>query len=692
MGERGIKNVADAAERLDKLAIAKEMEKAGKDFRAIFHATGWQKGGDKKWRTEISDVSFNELFEGDNPIAMRIEDNGGVRLGELVSGEVLNLYPDLKDVFVKFIKGTAGNGRFDGKEIQLQYNNDMDFITNEKVLLKALVHEIQHYVQKQEGFATGTTADAFTDDKLNYMTQLVYEDFLMRKLGYDDYIKEQGNAVRSLLEPIEEWEGFKNNAKKGEAHIKKLLVEAKQYSVTKYRKVAGEAEANNVMNRLDMPLSERISKTFTDTEDVAEDEKIYLFNPDAQEATVEQQPIPNKGNSKEIALAKAKENLKAAWDNLKAAGVISDPYENAKKMKALIDSAIELVIAAGAKTKSEIMAALEGYVKITEAQINTIYKAVQGFNSPLSKDIMNDILLGTDSHESLRLLGIMRRNMTIVKDPVRYGQVLALEDAITKRIIEFEETQQAPDVIGRLDIISSFQKALSGYKIPSTVIKDVDITGAYEGLVDTVVEGTTMDDAIFHASTFLRNWYYKATQEEYRTNADGTMTRIQKISTKSFFELLAGYLNDSQTTGAGMISNAAFRLLAELKSEGTRSATYWNGIYDILNVEGQAQMRSNVAIVLASGTKDFSANAFGSEMEKIGKLKSDIDGNLTDEELDEENHSYLKSVGADMRSEEVSRKPTPLNSRIRARAKKIRKDVDESIYETVRDAIKKGCK
>lgn len=52
IGEKGAA-AADHAEevsvRLDNLAVAREMEKAGKDAKAIKMATGWERGADGKW-------------------------------------------------------------------------------------------------------------------------------------------------------------------------------------------------------------------------------------------------------------------------------------------------------------------------------------------------------------------------------------------------------------------------------------------------------------------------------------------------------------------------------------------------------------------------------------------------------------------------------------------------------------------
>ena len=58
IGEKGAANLDKAEEattRLDNLSVAREMETAGKDAKAIKMATGWERGADGKWRYETDD-------------------------------------------------------------------------------------------------------------------------------------------------------------------------------------------------------------------------------------------------------------------------------------------------------------------------------------------------------------------------------------------------------------------------------------------------------------------------------------------------------------------------------------------------------------------------------------------------------------------------------------------------------------
>ena len=63
IGEQGAVNLDKAEEattRLDNLAVAREMETAGKDAKVIKLSTGWERGADGLWRYEIMDDEINQ--------------------------------------------------------------------------------------------------------------------------------------------------------------------------------------------------------------------------------------------------------------------------------------------------------------------------------------------------------------------------------------------------------------------------------------------------------------------------------------------------------------------------------------------------------------------------------------------------------------------------------------------------------
>ena len=100
VGEKGaaaLDKAEEATTRLDNLGVAREMESQEKDAKAIKLATGWERGGDGKWRYEIVD---GELKKEPN-VKEKVSSDGEVHyettLGEILDNEELyRSYPELR--------------------------------------------------------------------------------------------------------------------------------------------------------------------------------------------------------------------------------------------------------------------------------------------------------------------------------------------------------------------------------------------------------------------------------------------------------------------------------------------------------------------------------------------------------------------------------------------------------------------
>ncbi|HQB52625.1 MAG TPA: hypothetical protein PLX62_06940 [Bacteroidales bacterium] len=195
IGERG----AGAIEGLlDNLSVARKMEEAGRSAKEVFLATGWQRGVDNLWRYETRDIELkkgvdfisklkpqNEAFTEEVPLTDIIEDE-----------ELFNSYPELKDVKLTFYNygshpelertggfanpsektigiGTEnlaatnkGRSLFPGRFVSdgtrgvfrpgLEYRHL--YVYDRDSFRSVLSHEIQHHIQRVEGFAEGATA------------------------------------------------------------------------------------------------------------------------------------------------------------------------------------------------------------------------------------------------------------------------------------------------------------------------------------------------------------------------------------------------------------------------------------------------------------------------------------------------------------------------------------------------------
>ena len=213
IGEQGAANLDRAEEasiRMDNLAVAREMETAGKDAKTIKMSTGWERGADKKWRYEVDDdIEFDspvdrlEMLKEEYASVVRDKDKivrllntyptkgrteqqkeqikqlnkkhksliaktdalldsihdaerelSGMSLEDLI-GEDNNLfkeYPQLTDIDVSFMR----NSRFGNyKGFYSPSENTIWISPDNGQPASTLVHELQHAIQHIEGFARG---------------------------------------------------------------------------------------------------------------------------------------------------------------------------------------------------------------------------------------------------------------------------------------------------------------------------------------------------------------------------------------------------------------------------------------------------------------------------------------------------------------------------------------------------------
>ncbi len=308
-GERGAE-AADRAEevtvRLDNLSVAREMEKSGKDAKAVKMATGWERGADGKWRYETGDVS---LWDG-----LRLTKRGTeerTTFGEMLEDsrekeELLAAYPQLKAMPLVFKDMGYGEvGYYDGKEIVLNsylLTDDSGRFTENAS--SVLAHEIQHAIQHIEGFSMGATPEEMRSRKFGRK----YEDYLYpfnasqlndlrfirsRAEGYvkSGKYKRMHYAVLAAIKESKEhglypaWaeadEYMDFYAREALQEVpSEIMIEASLVSENEahaeYMRKGGEVEARNVQRRIGMTPEERRASLAAETEDVAREDQIFL--------------------------------------------------------------------------------------------------------------------------------------------------------------------------------------------------------------------------------------------------------------------------------------------------------------------------------------------------------------------------------------------------------------------------------
>lgn len=296
-GERGAA-AADKAEerttRMDFLSVARKMEEEKKDAKAIKIATGWERGADDKWRFEIPDFHFNyekwkdnnkelldsmddkdyrnimryekEFYEDLSPIRKKNFDELRSRTGykikqELTLGDVLEgkgadtifkYYPELRDVKFKFSNlGADTFGIYNNKTKTIEVNDA--FLYSPRKAERNLQHEVQHVIQHLEGFAKGGNQFQVRGEVKKKFNEVIKQIRQLRAEGKEDEAKSIVEKNRGLYNAY-----------------------TKNDDYNSYKSLAGEVEARNVQERMNMTPEERRKTLAESTEDVARKDQIFL--------------------------------------------------------------------------------------------------------------------------------------------------------------------------------------------------------------------------------------------------------------------------------------------------------------------------------------------------------------------------------------------------------------------------------
>lgn len=216
IGEKGASNLdrfEGVCSRLENLAVAREMEKSGKDAGTIKMATGWERGVDSKWRYETpdfeyhpaGDLGYSRLLEKqswygefENLLDRQIEGKmlpeaewkRFAELTELAAGlkeqdalreriylddyvkddELFHAYPEMKQTRLEFVDLPSADygGTYLHSDNRIVVN-----ISRTDDVKSVLAHEIQHAIQRMEGFARGSSPEEFKNTAENVILDIV---------------------------------------------------------------------------------------------------------------------------------------------------------------------------------------------------------------------------------------------------------------------------------------------------------------------------------------------------------------------------------------------------------------------------------------------------------------------------------------------------------------------------------------
>nr|DAE99822.1 MAG TPA: Inorganic Pyrophosphatase [Caudoviricetes sp.] len=316
-GEKGAAEADKADEqtiRMDNLDVAKQMEKAKKDAKIIKMATGWEKGVDGKWRYEMPDAKIKDTIDvGGGNIVKRFEEDMLWTDGKLEDAvdapKLFEAYPQLKNIKIHtdvVMNDMPSNGEYNPQTKTITIHAD-----ELKYLNSILNHEIQHVIQREEGFAHGGTPEQVERD-----FNAAKAEWKARSYAFEleEKAKEMGGEYnqseveKALIQEYKDMDmpefipdketrikGF-NYFARGYADrsmddaIKRFRLDRFQRtdfdSYQEYRKLAGEVEARNVEKRLGMTDEERRNSLASETEDVNRDEQIVMNGNDASYSIV----------------------------------------------------------------------------------------------------------------------------------------------------------------------------------------------------------------------------------------------------------------------------------------------------------------------------------------------------------------------------------------------------------------------
>ena len=237
-------------ERMDNLAVARQMEKDKATPGAIKWATGWERGVDSMWRYEIPDftkldlfgdvmydkrnpdhVRYKELLRKTNAAALMPEShepltteemdefnklyrkyNGGVKRDMLQYGmledfidadDLFKAYPQLRHYTLRFedLPDRVG-GYAEKRGVVLNMKNRFQY---EKIS-DDLLHEIQHEIQDIEGFSLGTSLKA-AERKAQVLNSQSNDALTGREWDFVDLVRLWviRDAASKAANPLDHW-------------------------------------------------------------------------------------------------------------------------------------------------------------------------------------------------------------------------------------------------------------------------------------------------------------------------------------------------------------------------------------------------------------------------------------------------------------------------------------------------------
>jgi len=245
------------------------MEAYGVDPETIWRETGTFRAPDKEWRQEISDVGAKGVYTHLPPSEQRLAQMA------LEHPKLLEAYPDLAKIQQFGLREPKARGSYEVTHIQTEDGPKVLGETlvvrgpDEKALASTALHEMQHAIQRREGFQRGANPAEFKDKKIPANLRDVAFSRSMREMAIANKMREAGypvaeGKVLNLNRPdtFKKVEAFAQN----DEQLGRLVAEWQQANnklkkypdkFTQYARTLGEVEARAVEARRNMTPEER---------------------------------------------------------------------------------------------------------------------------------------------------------------------------------------------------------------------------------------------------------------------------------------------------------------------------------------------------------------------------------------------------------------------------------------------------
>lgn len=282
--------------------------------------------GVKLSKEELS--RFDELSEKEAEMRKVYEDSDIRYLDDYVKDKKLfESYPELKHVRVEMYNDPSSNTG------ATWYDSQNLIRVNESALERAdfrsiLTHEVQHAIQNIEGFARGGNSSTYRKhldtlkEKRDAWSMIEEFDRKKKELGegasqidvYNAVINEYmsdgfkfGDGFIPSRDAFDNgfnlWvrgydgEGYENAYNEYQYLINKFGL---GYSNDRYKELSGEVEARNVSRRMNMTMDERRKSLASETEDVAREDQIFLYDNMINNSQAIESQIPKEEKINEI--------------------------------------------------------------------------------------------------------------------------------------------------------------------------------------------------------------------------------------------------------------------------------------------------------------------------------------------------------------------------------------------------------